>query len=174
MNKKLVLALGIGGLVAIACGPTLQVRTDHDQAANFSDYKTYRLEEGKVLNQDAATPNTLVQDRIDTALKAQLANEGLAQQAQQSDLIVRYAAGAKTVQELQSVGYPMGPYGGIYPADVWTQEVPEGMLVIDLVDAHTDKLVWRAYIRSEGEGFGKTEFIQKAVKKAFEQYPPHA
>jgi hypothetical protein len=166
----LVLAIMAGG-----CGPSLRVRTDFDRGVNFAKYRTYRLTEGKLVGSAVAMQNTLVKDRIDAALRSELASEGLAQAGQDPDLLVRYAAGARTVRELESVGYPVGPYGGPYGpmyGDVWVEEVPQGMLVIDLVDARTDRLVWRAYCRAEGAGMGSADFIRRAVSRAFDKYPP--
>ena len=61
---------------------------------------------------------------------------------------------------------------GAYPQDFWVSEYPEGTLVIDLVDARSQKLVWRAYCVAEGTGMSDAAFIQKAVSKAFERFPP--
>ena len=44
--------------------------------------------------------------------------------------------------------------------------------MIDLVDARSQKLVWRAYCVAEGTGMSDPAFIQKAVNKAFEHFPP--
>jgi hypothetical protein len=168
-----ILAFAIMGS---ACGPSLQVRTDFDRAVDFNQYRTFRLGESKQIPNGAAVmQNTLVKDRIDQALMARLVTEGLtpSTQGQPADLLVRYVAGARTKQELESVGWS-GPYWGgpYYGDDLWVREYPEGTLVVDLVDARTSKLVWRAAIVAEGEGFTKAEFINKAIGKAFEKYPP--
>ncbi len=174
-NTKGILLFAV---VGAGCGPSLQVRTDFDRAVDFSQYRTFRMGEGRrIPNGTVATQNTLVKDRIDSALTSRLAAEGLAPAVggQTADLVVRYVAGARTKQELESVGWG-GPYWGppYYGDDIWVREYPQGTLVVDLVDAHTGKLVWRASIVAEGEGFTKAEFIDKAVAKAFEKYPPRA
>jgi hypothetical protein len=61
---------------------------------------------------------------------------------------------------------------GAYPQDFWVSEHPEGTLVIDLVDARTQKLVWRAYCTAQGSGMSDPAFIQKAVSRALEHFPP--
>ena len=68
----------------------------------------------------------------------------------------------------------VGPMWGPYPQDFWVTEHPEGTLIIDLNDGKTAKLLWRAHILSEGSGLSDPSFIQKAVNKAFEKYPPVA
>jgi hypothetical protein len=167
----------VGGLLlGLACGPMLQVRTDFDRAADFQRFRTFTIGEGRQVGKTATgMPNTLVKDRIDSALRSQLGAEGLvpASVAETPDLTVRYIAGARTKQELEGVGWG-GPYWGspYYTDDVWLREYPEGTLVVDLVDTRTGKLVWRASIVAEGEGFAKESFINKAVAKAFEKFPP--
>ena len=72
----------------------------------------------------------------------------------------------------RSAGFVAVGMWGSYPQDIWVSEHPEGTLVIDLVDARTQKLVWRAYLTAEGAGMSDPAFIQSAVNKAFERYPP--
>jgi hypothetical protein len=162
-------------LAAAACAPALTVRTDFDRSVSFSQFRTFRVGTGQVLESGSIPPNTIVKDRIDKALWAQMAGKGFQPVAERdADLVVRYAAGARTVQELQAIDYPAPYWVGAYPGDFWVQEYPEGTLVIDLYDGHTNKLVWRAYCRAEGAGFTDPAFIQKTVAKAFASFPPPA
>ena len=174
------LLLGSAMLAGSGCGPTLQVKTDFDHAASFNQYRSFQMGEGKVIEKGTVTENTIVKDRIDTAVQNGLETKGLVPASDNADLIARFAVGVRTVKELQSVGYPVavgmwGPYPGVpsaYPNDFWVTEHPEGTLVIDLVDARSQKLVWRAYVVAEGSGMGDPAFLQKAVTKAFERFPP--
>jgi hypothetical protein len=177
--KALMVSLvGVVGLLVSACGPTLQVKTDYDRQATFSQYRSFRIDEGQFIEKGVPTQNTIVKDRIQAALHNQLSAQGLTPAGEAADLAVRYAAGARTVKELESVGYgyPMavGPYWGPYPGDFWVNEYPEGTLVVDLIDTRSNKLVWRAYVKSEGSGMSDQKFINKAVAKAFENFPPRA
>jgi hypothetical protein len=162
--------------VCIGCGPTLQVRTDYDHTLSFSRYQTFTLGEGKVIEQGAITENSFIKERIDKALKVGLTARGLALGGTQADLVAKYAAGARTVRELETAGIPpmVGPMWGPYPQDFWVTEHPEGTLIIDLLDGKTGKLVWRGYIVAQGSGLNDAGFIQKAVNKALQSYPPPA
>lgn len=176
--KVIVAAL----FLAAGCAPSLRVRTDFDRAVDFRQYRTFALAESRQLSSEAQpSENTLVTDRIDRALKAQLTVKGLspAPDGGSADLEVRYVAAAENKQELESAwdGPYVTPYYGRYgyPGDdLWVREFREGTLVIDLVDARTSKLVWRASIVSEGEGFNTPAFIRKAIARAFERFPPRA
>ncbi len=126
-----------------------------------------------MIEKGAVTENTIVKDRVNAALRNGLMTRGLQPGADHADLIARFAVGARTVTELEGVGYPLviGMWGA-YPGDFWVTEHPEGTLVIDLVDARSQKLVWRAYCVSQGTGMSDTALIEKAVSRALSRFPP--
>jgi hypothetical protein len=175
MTGRAITALLFGLAVLIGCGPTLHVKTDFDHAVAFNQYRSFRMGEGRVIEKGTISDNTIVKDRVDAAIRSGLAMRGLAPEGARPDLIARFAVGARTVRELEGVGYPMaaGTWGA-YPEDFWVSEHPEGTLVIDLVDARSQKLVWRAYCTAQGSGMADAAFIQKAVNKALERFPPSA
>jgi hypothetical protein len=89
-------------------------------------------------------------------------------------LNAHYAQNAKTTLELGSswgVGY------GWYAPPSWTvteiETYAEGMLVIDIVDAATSKLMWRAYCGDKIKDMrSRDKNINSAVRKALERFPP--
>ena len=46
--------------------------------------------------------------------------------------------------------------------------------MIDLVDARSQKLVWRAYCVAQGSDMADAALIQKAVLRALARFPPAA
>jgi uncharacterized protein DUF4136 len=175
MMVRTISALLFGFAVLLGCRPSLQVKTDFDHAAAFHQYRSFQMGEGKVIERGTASDNTIVKDRVDAAIRNGLQTRGLVQGADHADLIARFAVGARTVRELEGVGYPVGVgVWGAYPEDFWISEHPEGTLVIDLVDARSQKLVWRAYCTAPGSVLADPAFIQKAVSKALAHYPPGA
>ena len=158
------------------------VATDYDHKANFGRYQTYALQRGKVVDEDAPhMPDTLVEDRIVAAIKSELNSKGLRPApAGQADLIATYNASAKTKVQLESawdggywgVGLDGWAWDGPGYDNVWLEQYREGTLVIDLIDSSTKKLVWRAVAKADDENFRTTKFIDKAVDKAMDKYPP--
>jgi hypothetical protein len=169
MRARFGVALLLTCLVA-ACS-SVQVKTDYDRAADFTRYRTYAMGEGKLVRPGLEeTTNDLVTARINRAVQYQLQQKGLRPEREDPDLIVRFVAGARTVQELDTVydGWGMGPFYG----DVWLREYDEGTMVIDLIDRSTGQVVWTAIGRAVDQDFRKPEFIDKTVAKAFEKFPP--
>ena len=56
--------------------------------------------------------------------------------------------------------------------DWWTRTYNEGTLVIDLIDASSRKLVWRAYAQTEINKPVSDQKAQKVAEKAFKNFPP--
>jgi hypothetical protein len=170
-------------LLALAAGcATVSVKTDFDSGVDFSQYRTFQMIGGTVLLDGRPdTRNTLVTDRIRSAISAEAMQRGLQMVESGGDLAIAFVAGGRTVTELEGTG-PYGPGFGPYwgmrgwwgptYTDWWTHTYTRGTLIIDLMDAHTSKLVWRAYAQADVNSPDARDLIKKAVKKAFERYPP--
>ena len=59
-----------------------------------------------MIEKGAVTENTIVKDRVNAAVRNGLMTRGL-QPGRTRDLIARFAVGARTVKELEGVGYPL-------------------------------------------------------------------
>jgi hypothetical protein len=173
-------ALAVAALAGCA---TTQVKTDWDKQTNFAQYRTFTIQAGKVIaapgTVEAADsqPDTLVLSRIDAALKNDLVSKGLAPVVQNPDVIVTYTAGARTKEEVVSnwplYGWGYGrrwSYGPLYD-DVWVDRYPQATLVIDVIDASSKKVVFRAVAKADDKNIRNPRFIQAAVDKALAKYP---
>jgi hypothetical protein len=81
--------------------------------------------------------------------------------------------------EIDSGMYGWGGWYGwssmYYPT--WTRTVVsnyvEGVLVLDIVDAESNQLVWRAYCRDDvREWKDRDKNVQKVINKALKRFPP--
>jgi len=183
------------GALAICAGmgcATTQVRTDQDRAAPLSQYRTFALKRGKIVSEGVVdSRDTLTNDRINEALQEELSSKGFEQTNLNPDLIVTFTAGERTQRErIYSWGnaymadgywiagpgtsYWSSPYGvnmySMAPYS-WTREARQGVIVIDLIDATTNKLVWRSTARAQDVDFRKPKNIDKAVAKALDELP---
>src|SRR5947208_3945502 len=152
-------AAWLGALCLAACA-TVSVSTDFDHTADFSRYQSFQIAGGHLVHEGVSDDaNTLVKDRIETALRGALQAKGLQDKPGQADLDVGYYAGARSRTEVEGLpavgpGPGFGPFwtGGWWDPtynDWWTRTYNEGTLIIDLVDTHTKRLVWRAYAQTE-------------------------
>ena len=150
------------------------VTYDFDRAANFSKFRTYAWTRGTVL------PDELNHARVVRAIENQLAAKGFTrvEAKANSDLLVAYHASFD--RNLRIDGYASGwggpRFGGLRSGTATTREILTGTLVIDMLDASTEKIVWRGLASADLDTSAKPEKreknINKAADKLFKNYPP--
>jgi hypothetical protein len=178
----------VGGAVA-GCAHT-NARTDFDPSADFARYHSYYWAGGKDVTGGGSLENSLVDKRIKDIIGAQMSSKGLSEVAEnaQPDLVVLYWIGAKNKTSVETVPaaatssrmvwsrydpYWGGRWGRTYD-DVVVRNYTEGTLIVDLIDANTKQLAWRAYlVQTVDKDPQKTARRAEAnAKAAFAQYPP--
>jgi hypothetical protein len=169
--KAALLSIALVALVAFAGCSSISVSTNFDSGADFASYKTF----GWMKESDSEKGYDFsgeLDERIKNAVDQQLAAKGLMKATVNTDLLVVYHAGKEQQLEEEDWGY--GGWWGVGGGDVNSYE--KGTLVVDLIDAKTEKLVWRGSANkalSENPSAGeREEAIDDAVQKMFKKYPP--
>ena len=172
MKKYFILGLAALTIGLTSCSP-FQVKSDYAETANFNAYKTYKL------RVDDLKLNDLDKDRVLNEISKQLQTKGLSV-AENPDLIINVKANHKQVTDIQT-SRPYGMYGWGGPwgwgggfGRTYSSNYNQGALIIDLVDAKTQKLVW------QGSGSGisvdspkqKQKQIPEIVNSIMANYPP--
>jgi hypothetical protein len=144
----------------------MKVKAEKDPEADFGVYKTYAWKKG--LN--AAYEN--IQHVIEKNVNRELSQVQLVKaDAEDADLYaVSYALG----EQLQ------GTLGGFYRQPGWawgiitteSRLITKGTLVIDLVDAQENKVVWRGVAQGNVANTEQAvRIIEQVTKKMFRKYP---
>jgi hypothetical protein len=159
--------------VALAClsqvGLAQKVTVEFDQAANFSQYKTFAIRNGQLNSRNAALNSPLVKKQIEADIERGLAAKGLEPATGRPDLNVVYHFGQARKIEVES--YPAGWRG--WGTRVVKVPYAEGTLVIDLRDTSEHSLVWRGIASEEKSYPAKIQGkLDDMVKKALDKYPP--
>jgi len=133
------------------CASRPEVRHDRDPGADFASYKTFAFQALRdpargALGTLGADYTTLQEARLRRAAARELERQGLTQVAHDPDLRVHLAMKVVQRQELhtspgtRSLGVG---YRGWTATRLDTVDVRQGTLVVDLVDARRNALVWR-------------------------------
>jgi hypothetical protein len=163
-----------------------ETRIDISPSANFSRFKTYRIEVNPPIRYGQVDEDdTITENRFHRAIDYQLRLHGLTASDTAPDVIVRVSRRVWEQTELVgSPGYPYGwygpwgyGYGGYWGAPYWgnvyTYTYLEGWTRIDVIDAATDELAYRAEVTRKVD---KDEEDQdrdaiKIAQKAFKKFP---
>jgi Domain of unknown function (DUF4136) len=162
-------------LVSLGTALAQQVKTDFDQRAHFSQYKTYSWQEIK-------PENSLWDARIKDAVDAQLSAKGWTQVDSGGDVAIVAIKTTQTQRSLQTFydgfggGWRWRGFGGMGEATTTEEDYKEGTLVVDMYDGKTKQLIWRG--SAEGalsNNADKNEKnLDKGVAKMFKKFPPQA
>ena len=149
---------------------------DFDTTANFSAYRSYAWKPGTPAGEH------FLDKRIVSAIESQLAAKGLIRNEANPDLYVRYHVAVGVQRSVN--GFASGPggaygwHGGFDAVNLQLNEMAMGTLVIDVLEATREQLVWRGVGVQELEIDTKPEkrdaAVGKAVDKILKNYPPKA
>jgi hypothetical protein len=166
--------LSLAALVGLAACSTLSVHTDYDPAAPFHNYRTYSWHD------DAPVANQLLDRRIVAAVDKELTAKGLKRVDSGGDVFATYHGAVDKRMDISTVGYGYGgwygPYGGVSSTHTSVNEIPTGTLIVDLVDAKSNQMVWRGTaeddLRSSSSPEQAQQRVDDAVKEMFHKFPP--
>jgi hypothetical protein len=153
---------------------------DYDKTADFTTYKTYSLRDGTKVGQQ------LIDDRIVSAIEAELALKGFKKADTNQDVFIVYHVAFDKEKDISTYSSGYGGYGaygwgwgGGWAGGTATTQVRDilvGTLVIDVVDAKKSQVAWRGMgvkeVQTQAKPEKRDKSINDAVKKIFKNYPP--
>jgi hypothetical protein len=133
------LALGAAALMTAGCATRPDVRTDQEPGSDLTAYRSFAFYEPV-----QSGYHSLLESHLRRATREQLERHQLRYDDRAPDLLVNYALQVLDKQELQSTVRGGVRYRGWSAESLETVDVRQGTLLIDLVDARRQALVWRA------------------------------
>ncbi|MFL6302354.1 MAG: DUF4136 domain-containing protein [Candidatus Sulfotelmatobacter sp.] len=148
-----------------------QVSTDWDHNVhNFASFKTYQL-----VKPVRSTGNPLMDQRIITAIDAQMAQKGFQHVDTNPDVFVTYGTGLQRQRSATATGMGRLRMGG--GLGTINENISNaGTLVVDISNAQTKQLLWRGTATDtlSDKPDKNSQKIAKAVAKMFKKYPPES
>ncbi len=183
-------SLKLGGLLIVLAGlggcASGNLRSDYDQTADFSQYRTYNFFESAGPGSDRY--QSLFSQYMVRAIDIEMQKRGYQKTEDDPDLLVNFNANLQEKTQVTTTpartygrGYysyrrgfydPWATYG--YATETNVRQYTEGTFNIDLVDPRARRLVWEAV------GVGRVsqstlenleERVMEGVPRFFEQYP---
>ena len=166
---------------AVSPGFAHKVRVDFNHGIHFSCYKTYRwVQSPDAPSSQAQFPNQLMQERIARSVDEALAARGLQRVTTGGDLLISYQFQVTrqpqyfTFSDGWGPGWDWGWGWGNGFAVTTAEDILQGTLVLDMVDANQQQLVFQGTstqaISSRPEKNSRK--LIKAVNEIFQRYPP--
>ena len=158
-----IATLAAAGLLLSSAAMAQEVSYDHDKTTDFSAFTTYAWVPGTPVKDD------LNHKRIVEAVDIQLTAKGLVEVdgSASPDLLVAYRAGVS--RDVQVSGSGVGGYRPARWGSARVKQVMVGVLVVELIDARTRKVVWRAVATDDLDPQASPEKREKKINKAAEK-----
>jgi hypothetical protein len=147
-------AVVISALAAWGCATTMNVSSHVQGGLAVAQYRTYDWGPADALptGDPRLDKDPFFQDQLEGAVEKQLATRGLERAtADQADLLIHYHA---NIDRRIDVNRTERQYGYCQDAGCqsWVVEYQAGTLVLDIVDARTNRLIWRGWAQDSLEG----------------------
>ena len=199
-KRRPTASLGVVAVLALAGCATTQVERDYDRDVSFEELETYTLiEQAGTSTGHPALSSPLVDRRIRSAIERELDARGF-RKVTAGDADFKVAAYVVAEERLdvstldrygydnygyRSYGYRrfghpryFGYGGPGITTRGYVREYVEGTLILDIIDASKDELIWRGWASKALAHDPKPEkvdhYVFEAVGKILEGFPPEA
>jgi len=173
-------------IIVLGC-TSAKVSTDADPQANLRSYHTFMFTDtGDSVGQNPLYHNSLLDNSIHAEIARQLERRGIIEDVNHPDMLVAYHTFTEKKQSSINNYYPM-MYGGWawqfypwgyapFPYSYWnggyTRTYTEGTLIIDVIDARSNQMVWRGSISDVVDDPANLhKKVMKAVEIIFRRFP---
>ncbi len=180
--KAIITSLFVAGTLA-SCAPSIAVKYDYDPKVNVRQFSTYRIEADRQRNADPIVGSNLNQRRIADALDLSLKARGYKPVTQgEADLVVRFFTDARDKQQIQS-NNTMSPWGWGFggwgmPNQVYSRQYEENRVVINVIDARTNDIVWQGWatgqMNSRNKERDRDQAYRETVTSIMKNFPESA
>ena len=180
MRRLLALTatLFIPAIVA-SCATTMTVSSHVERGIDFAPYRTFDWGPADALptGDPRLDQGPFFKDHIQGAVEKQLAARGIALSASGTpDLLIHYHANIRQLIDVDRIDRAYGYCSGTAcPPETFEYEA--GTLVLDVIDARTNRLIWRGWAQKsigdmleDREEMART--IDEAVMRMLQRLPP--
>lgn len=178
-QRSTVAALVMGAVVVAACAATMNVSSYVQRGLDFTQYRTYDWSPADALptGDPRFDKDPFFQDHMQGAVERHLVTRGYQRVASGTpDLLIHYHA---SITQRIDVNRSDREHGYCYDesCSVRVVDFEAGTLVVDLIDARTNRLVWRGWAQeSLGDMLDNPDHmarrIEEAVSRILAQLPP--
>jgi len=182
IHMRITSRAGVLVILIIVLGPRWswadKIKTDFDKSASFSEFKTYAFKPGLLM---LAEGRDRVDDQMINAMRRELNAKGLTEVQENPNLFVTYFGTLGAISTSGNLYAPgqLARYDWGIPqgwSGVTSDTVLTGSLLIEVVNASSKQLLWRARIEGAVKNLNKPEKqgprINEFIQKAFKDFPP--
>lgn len=149
-----------------ACSPSMQVSYDYDSSVNLRQFKTFRVEPEKGVQQDPLLGSDLNRRRLVEAVTQVMLAKGYKQDDNNPELVVAFMTDVKDRQQVRS-NNNYSPYWWWYgpmAGNVSTYNYQETRFILNIYQTEMDRMIWQGWASGKAKTSNKKENRDEIMK----------
>lgn len=187
MHQTVKISALVALVLTLAACATARVATDHDREARFAELNSFAwLEPMYEVVDDPLLDSPLLGAKVQRAAVSELTDRGYQRtSAPEADFLVTFHVTSReriSDHGGVSVGVGYGRFRSPFHSSIFigdrfggVRSYQEGTLIIDILDARTNQLIWRGWVRDPVQpGRYTDEAVERSVRQILSRFPPGA
>jgi hypothetical protein len=145
LTKAAVMVV-VAGVLFMACSQALQVSYDHDTSVNLKQFKTFKVESERTMEEDPLLGSELNRRRLGDAVVEVMKAKGYTLDQNSPEIIVRFMTDVKDRQQVRSNNM-YSPYMWWYGGgnNISTYNYQESRFILNIYQKSTEKMIWQGW-----------------------------
>ena len=181
-RRMTITAAALALAVLVGTGSAFAAHSDVVKSYPLQTLKTFAFKPQQRISRDPLANNGIWANDVRQAITSDLASHGIVQAANgKPDFYVAFYVGLKDRYDVNSIGYGLPAFhrgfrragwGWGFPAGYDVSAVPytESTVIVDVIDAHTNQLVWRGYDNDTLNTKNPDKTLSKAVGSVLSRF----
>ncbi len=162
---KPILVMAVTGILMMACSQALQVSYDYDSSVNLKQFKTFKVEAERKIDEDPLLGSELNRRRLGDAVVEVMQAKGYKLDVNSPDIIVRFMTDVKDRQQVRSNNM-YSPYMWWYGGgnNVSTYNYQESRFILNIYQNNRDRMIWQGWASGKVKAPTKRDDRDSMVK----------
>ena len=149
------LSLAVGLALLVGSGPALaSTHSDFTKSFPLQTLKTFAFKDQRRISRDPLADNAIWANNVRDAIRRDFTEHGMVEDTSGNpDFYIAFYVGLRDRYDMSYVDYGLPFHRGFRSAwwgwprgyDVWAVPYTESTVIVDVIDAHTNQLVWRGH-----------------------------
>jgi hypothetical protein len=168
------------GILAGSSSALAATHSDFTKSYPLQTLKTFAFKQQHRISRDPLANNEIWANDVREAIRSDLRTHGMIEATNANpDFYVAFYVGLQDRYDLNYMGYGLpvfhrgfrtGWWGWPRGYDVWAVPYTESTMIVDVIDAHTNQLVWRGYDTDTLNTKNADKTLTKAVDKVLARF----
>jgi hypothetical protein len=162
---KSTLVVVVAGILFTACSQALQVSHDHDTSVNLKQFKTFKVESERTMEEDPLLGSELNRRRLGDAVVEVMKAKGYTLDQNSPEIVVRFMTDVKDRQQVRSNNM-YSPYMWWYGGgnNISTYNYQESRFILNIYQKSTEKMIWQGWASGKVKAPSKKDDRDAMIK----------